>query len=310
MNFRHLRYFVEIVDHGSMIKAAEALFVAQPALSQHMRNLEQELGVRLLSRTARGVIPTEAGHELLQRARAILAQVDEAREAIKAGGVSPQGSVVLGLPPSVSAMLCVPLITRMQTEAPRVALRVVEGTSGYVLDWLQSGRVDLGVLYSIQRAAGVLASELFQEELYLIRPPTTDGPPEIAFTELERIPLVLPARHHGLRDMIDRLAREHRIRLDIRVEIDALTQMKALVRHGVGCTVLSYPAISEELRRGELAAIRIVEPTIRRTMYVATASNRPASNAVAITVRLIGQCVNELLDERITGLSQRINKES
>lgn len=302
MNLRHLRYFVEIVDQGSMIKASETLYVAQPALSQHMRNLEQELGVKLFNRSVKGVAPTEAGFELLQRARSILAQIEEASRVVREGSPEPQGSVALGLPPSVSAMLCVPLIARMQRELPHVALRVVEGTSGYVLNWLQSGQIDLGVLYEIQRASGIVAQELFHERLYLISPAGSAARPDtIKFQNLGALDLILPGRHHGLRDMMDRLAREQGVALNVRVEIDALSQMKALVKHGVGNTILSYAAVQEEIGRGELRAIEIVEPRVERTMYIAQSNTRPPSNAIRATINRLEECVQERVDLREIG---------
>ena len=295
MNLRHLRYFVSIVDHGSMLKASESLFVAQSALSQHIRNLEAELGVQLLLRTGRGVVPTDAGQELLTRARAILAQVADAQRALREQSSTPQGNVSLGLPPTVSALLVVPLIVRMQQALPMVKLRVIEGMSGYVLDWLQAGQIDLGLLYGIQRAPGIVATELYREALWLVSPPTsTDHEGSVAFASLEGHPLILPGRQHGLRDMIDRLAREHRLSLNVQVEVDALSQMKSLVRHGIGHTVLPWHAVREDVERGELRATPIIEPVIERTIYVAQASERPASPAATATIRAISECMREL----------------
>jgi len=295
VNLRHLRYFVAIVDHGSMVKASDHLFVAQSALSQHMRNLEAELGVQLLLRTGRGVVPTDAGREFLQRARAILAQIEDAQRALREQSATPQGNVTLGLPPSVSAMLAVPLILRMQEALPKVALRVVEGMSGYVLDWLQAGVVDLGLVYGVQRAPGILTTELYTERLYLIAPPQASFPAELPFAALAGQALILPGRQHGLRDMLDRLARERRIALNVPVELDAMSQMKLLVRHGVGCTVLPLPAVQEELARGELRAVPLVEPEINRRIYVAQAGDRPQTPAVAATVRILEACVQRLI---------------
>ena len=295
MNLRHLRYFVSIVDHGSMVKASDSLFVAQSALSQHMRNLEAELGVQLLLRTARGVVPTDAGQDFLQRARAILAQVEDAQRALREQSTTPQGNVTLGSPPTVNAMLAVPLILQIQHELPKVSLRVTEGMSGYVLDWLQAGQVDLGLVYGIQRAPGIIATELFNEDLYLIGPQGGfDSEQPIPFAAVEGYDLILPGRQHGLRDSIDRLAREHRLSLRVRVEIDALSQMTRLVRHGVGYTILPLPALADEIARGELEARPIVEPRISRTIYVAKASDRPQSPAVEATIRIIEDCVYRL----------------
>ncbi len=295
MNLRHLRYFVAIVDHGSMLKASEALFVAQSALSQHMRNLEAELGVQLLLRTGRGVVPTEAGQSLLGRARSILEQVAEAQRALREQSDTPQGNVALGLPPTVSAMLVVPLIVRMQHALPKVALRVVEGMSGYVLDWLQAGQIDLGLVYGIQRAPGIVATELYQEALFLISPPDTVLESSVPFAALEGYALVMPGRQHGLRDTIDRLARDHRLSMNVRVEIDALSQMKSLVHHGIGHTILPWHAVREEVARGELIATPIVEPSIDRTIYVAQASDRPTSPATTATIAILTDCLRQLL---------------
>ena len=295
MDFRTLRYFVEIVERGSMKRASESLFVAQPALSQQMRKLEADLGVQLLNRSVRGVAPTEAGQELLQRARLILEQVRETRQVIQAGSREPQGSVVLGLPSSISAVLSVPLIVRMQESLPKVSLRVVEGTSGYVLEWLRSGQLDICVLHDVQRASDVSTEALFDEELYLIESPAVKRKRKsVRFRELADLNLILPGRHHGLRDMLDRIAEDNGIRLEPTVEIDAFTQMKVLAGLGVGATVLSLAADSEELGRDELRAVRITAPRVERRMYLARASHRPVSNAAHAMTELLRSCVEAL----------------
>jgi LysR family nitrogen assimilation transcriptional regulator len=292
MDFRNLRYFVEIVEQGSMKRAAESLYVAQPALSQQVKKLEEELGVKLLSRSVRGVVPTEAGRELLTRARLILDQVHDARQVIQAGNRDPQGSVVLGLPSSISAVLSVPLVVRMQDAYPKVALRVVEGTSGYVLDWLRTGQLDFCVLHGVQRDAGLSATPLFTEELFLIESAAARRRRRpVRFAELAEMDLILPGRHHGLRDMLDRLALEHNVVLAPKVEIDAFMQMKALAKLGIGNTILSRAAVADELKRGELCAVPIVGPRVERHMVLARASNRPVSNAVRATTTLLEECV-------------------
>ncbi len=295
MDLRSLRYFVEIVEKGSMKRAAESLYVAQPALSQQMAKLEDGLGVRLLHRSVRGVAPTEAGIELLHRARAILEQVDDAREALRAGASDPSGSVVLGLPPSVSAVLSVPLIVRMQSELPKVALRVVEGTSGYVLEWLRSGQLDACILHGVQRDSGIHAEPLLSEGLYLVQSAADRPRPRtVRFAALADLPLILPGRHHGLRDMLDRTAADHGVALNPTVEIDAFTQMKALARAGVGKTILSRAAVAEDVERGELHAVRIVAPRVERRMDLARVSSRPLSNAARATTALLRECVRSL----------------
>lgn len=294
MDLRNLRYFVEIVEHGSMKRAAESLYVAQPALSQQVKKLEQELGVKLLSRSVRGVVPTPAGQALLQHARLILDQVHEAREAILAGQCEPHGDVVLGLPSSISAVLSVPLIVRMQEALPKVSLRVVEGTSGYVLEWLRAGQLDWCVLHEVQREAGVSAELLLHEELFLIeRALERPRRKSVRFAELGGMDLILPGRDQGLRAMLELVARQHDVELVPKVEIDAFTQLKALTRLGIGKTILSRAAVAEEVARGELNAVRIVAPRLERHMYLARASNRRPSPAARATSELLKAIVAE-----------------
>ena len=147
MDLRQLRYFLGIVEAGSFSKAAQRLHVAQPALSQHVRNMELDLGVELLFRTPQGVTVTEAGETLLRHARAVLAQVAVAREEVIARQAEPEGEVRFGLPGTISERICVPLILEARRRFPKVKLRIAEAMSGFVLDWLREGKIDLGVLY-------------------------------------------------------------------------------------------------------------------------------------------------------------------
>ncbi|MEQ8660538.1 MAG: LysR substrate-binding domain-containing protein, partial [Gammaproteobacteria bacterium] len=192
-------------------------------------------------------------------------------------------------------VLSVPLIVRMQEMLPEVSLRVVEGTSGYVLDWLRTGQLDICILHGGQRDAGIHAEPLFTEDLYLVSGGDQGrARRSVRFGELAGLPLILPGRHHGLRDMLERIAHEHDVVLTARVEIDAFTQMKALARLGVGHTILSFAAVAEDVARGELAAVRITQPVLERRMYLARTAGRPASNAVRATTGLLRECVQAM----------------
>ena len=131
MDLRQLRYFTAIVEQGSFSKAATKLRVAQPALSQHLRHMEDELGVALLHRGTRGVLPTEAGERLLERARAILADFAELRDSVRGESAAPGGEVRIGLPGTVSEQFSVPLIEAARERYPAVRIRIAEAMSGF-----------------------------------------------------------------------------------------------------------------------------------------------------------------------------------
>lgn len=110
MELRQLRYFVAIVDHGSLSRAALFLHVAQPALTAQIKHLEDELGAQLLHRSAQGMTSTDAGKVFYEHAQAILKQVGDAKSAVTQSTTRPSGSVTLGLPHSISGALALPLL--------------------------------------------------------------------------------------------------------------------------------------------------------------------------------------------------------
>ncbi|MDX7953911.1 LysR family transcriptional regulator [Lichenihabitans sp. Uapishka_5] len=178
MDLRQLRYFVAIVQSGSISRASQALNVAQPALSLHIRNMEADLGVPLLFRTPQGVQATEAGLVLLRHARTILSQFEAADREVRGTATEPTGEVRLGLPSTISRILGVPLVLAARARHPKVVLRVAEAMSGYVLEWLRAGRVDLGLLYQCVEDKDLRSIGLLTEPLVLFGPVV--APPGVA----------------------------------------------------------------------------------------------------------------------------------
>ena len=130
MDVRQLRYFVSIVDFGSLGKAAEKLFVAQPSLSQQMARLEDELGVPLLLRSNHGVTPTAEGDALYRHARLVLKQMEQLKQEVMKGVGVESGTVALGLPTTMASVLAVPLFERIQDRYPGIRLQFFETMSG------------------------------------------------------------------------------------------------------------------------------------------------------------------------------------
>ena len=275
MDLRQLRYFVAIADGGTISGAAQRLGVAQPSLSQHVIRLEEEVGAPLLVRTSRGVVPTESGTILLQHARNILKYVELAREDVRHHGIEPRGRVSFGLPSSISMVLSVPLVEAARQRLPTVSLRVVEAMSGHILQWLNEGEIDLAILYNAEHLRRHAVTRILTEDLYLVAVPGAVRQPvdgngiavaPVTLEEVARLPLVLPSQYHGLRGLIDSAARTSGITLRVETEIDALTQIRALVGRGTLHTILSLSAVHQELVEGRLVAVPITEPQIRRSV--------------------------------------------
>ena len=288
MNLLQLKYFIAIVEEGSFTKAAKRLYIAQPSLSQHVKNLEDELGADLLRRTARGIEPTEEGEELLQHARVILEQLETARAAVQNASGEPAGEVAIGVPPTVSERLTMPLIMRLREELPKVSPRIVEGMSGYVLDWLRDGRVDIAVLYGTQDTSEIETTEVCLEDLYLICPGENSGDDDtIPFSELCSENMILTGPHSGLRTLIEDIAQKQQVELNVTIEVDALGQMRELVAAGIGSTILPAWAVKKEIERGEIHARRIIEPAVRRSMSIAYSQQRPLLNVQRAVMKVL-----------------------
>lgn len=305
MDLRQLRYFLAITEHGSFSRAAERLRVAQPALSLHIRKLEEELGVELLVRTPRGIRPTESGEQLAAHARLILGQVDSAREAIRENAAEPRGRVTIGIGASLGPVLTVPLVEAVRRTCPGVSLRIAEGLSGHVLEWLLSGQADLLVSSSAGPAAGITSEATVVERLFLFAPAgdpaaaalasgRSDGGVPVA--GLAGLPLVLPGRPHRLREQMERAARKAGIELSVTVEVDALDHMKSLAARGVGYTVLPLCSVHEEAVSGRLAAYPLTAPALRRSIYLAHATERPLGSAARHVRGLLKAMFAELTD--------------
>ena len=159
MNLRRLKYFVKIVDIGSLTQAAEVLHIAQPALSQQVATLEGEMDQQLLIRTKRGVTPTEAGKILYTHARTILRQCEQAQLAVHSVGQTLSGNVSIGLAPGTAASsVTMPLLQAVRAELPEVLVYLHENSGSVLNDKLLNGQLDMAVLTIAPRLPGSPAS--------------------------------------------------------------------------------------------------------------------------------------------------------
>ncbi len=297
MDFRRLKYFVHVAELGGFSKAARFLGVAQPALSRHLRELERELGVALLYRNGRGAVLTDAGTHLLPRAKSIVEDAERAARDVQAFNAMPVGSVTLGVPPSVSQILLTPFVRRAQERYPGIRLRIIEGFSGHIHEWLLTGRVDVAVLYDQRRTSAVASDALLVEDMFLVGPagaaPVEAGP--LPLRHIGGLPLILPSRPHGLRLLVDGVCASSRVELSVILELDALPAIKDLVAAQKVYTVLPFSAVHREVASGVLGAVRIIEPAIARTMVLATSAHRSLSPATRRITGLVREQVQDLV---------------
>lgn len=302
VDLRQIRYFVQVAQTGSISAAAARLALSQPSLSEILARLEDTLKVRLLVRGNRGTHLTDAGRLFASRGQAIIESLDKAVTEVARLDTQTQGSVVIGLPPSIAMLLSVPLAETVRQDLPDVKLRIAESMSGYVLDWIEEEHVDLGIVYQGLSFAHLDATALLTEELFLVTAPDNwpAGPPAdgpflapVEFEALRDIPLVLPSRLHGLRALIERHAKAEGVTLDIALEIDALRHIVSIVSRASAHTILPQAAVIDEVARGELKLVPLTSAPLRRTAYVARKPGRAVSAASRAVEQLLGPILNE-----------------
>jgi LysR family transcriptional regulator, nitrogen assimilation regulatory protein len=286
MDARKLRYFVTVAQLGSFSEGARRLHIAQPALSRHVKDIEESLGVTLLVREARGVKLTSDGEQLLVHALDVLHRLESLPRLVGSRSQQIAGRVAVGLPTSASAVLSAPLLRAAFERYPSIRIHLIESMSGYLQEWIEAGRVDLAILFDAQPTAGVSLDPILVEDLWLVGGPGAfpPGVTEVPLADIARRPVVLTSSSHSHRRLIEGTALSNGLRLQILAEVDSLTVQKDVVRRGEIFTILAHSAIQADLAEGRLSAARIVSPTISRPVAMASAQARhdnQACNAVA-----------------------------
>lgn len=296
-DLKQLQLFTAVAEFGSFSRAAVALSVSQPVISRQIKALEEELGVALLYRNGRGIVLTEAGKLLENYASAILEQASRATTELAAMRSNPRGTIVLGMPPSVGIVLTTPLVTHFRAEFPQVTMRIVEGFSGHLLEWLVMGKIDVAVLYNAPRMNNLLAEPILRDELFLLgarddKSRLGAGPVDASI--VSELPMILPARPHGLRLLLDQIFSSAGIEPRIDLEVEAMPSTLRLVEGGMGYTILSYSSVHQLVAEGRIRYWRIQNPSIERELLLATSSQRPTTTAIRALTSMIRSEVRTL----------------
>ena len=264
---RRLRYFVQIVDSGSITRAAALSGVAQPALSQQLAILENELKVKLLDRSVSGVTPTSAGRVLYARAQSILRQFDDLHEAVHREVQPLSGTVIVGIPPTMLPRIGLPLIERVCTQHPDLHLQIREEGSLVLHELLVNGKIELSI--SATRPEGVITGEeILTEAIVVMHAPSMELPEQPTLAELARLPWVMPRRPNAIRTLIDGAFAARNLTPRIVVEIDSLHSAMEIVRRGFAVAPMTLGAMREDLQAGTLQARQLGDTALMRSLYL------------------------------------------
>lgn len=283
MTLTQLRYFLAVIKAGSISGAATQIHVAQPAISQRLKQLEAELGHVLFTRLPRGIELTPAGHKLKAHALEILRRVDSVQDDFLSSERNPLGEVTLGMSTAINSTFCVDVVEGVNAMYPNIKLTLVESMSGTLLEWAQSGRVDVAVVYDTPGNSPLDVHCIGREDLYVVSAPKARAalPATISITDIAKLPLILPAFPQTLRLMIEKaFAEQTGSGPNVLADVDSTYAIKKLVAAGKGHSILSVHSIGDELARQELSITPIVAPSITRTVNLVTHHQRRLDAAV------------------------------
>ena len=261
-----LAYFLAVAELGSVSRAAARLHLTQPALSRHIKALEQELGCALFARTGRGMSTTEAGKRLEARARPLLSQLASLSADI--ADVPVHGEVTLAVTPSLGLAWTAKTLQAFRGAYPDVRVRVSVQLSSAVADTLARGLSDLVVFYG-PASVGVETVPMWTERLYFVchhRHPLA-GQDWVGCRSVLESPLLLPFFRDGLRLMLEQQAVAMGIELDVPIEANSLQLGLELARRGLGGMVLTERATAD-LSARQLLVIPIRKPSLKRTAHL------------------------------------------
>ncbi|EPM9799937.1 tricarballylate utilization LysR family transcriptional regulator TcuR [Salmonella enterica subsp. enterica serovar Anatum] len=296
MELRQLRYFVRIIETGSMGSAAQDLDIGVSALSQQMSRLENELAIRLLQRTSRGVTPTNAGLAFYSQAQLALRHADDAILAAREARLS--GHVSVGMAPSTASILGIPFIHAMQENYADVRLHVVESLSGNLERMINTRQIDLAVVFQKDKILRWSARPILEEQLFLIGShPLLAALPDNPITpeQLAGIPLIMPSQGHGLRGRLDAVCQEHALNVEIVAEIDGLALLMRAVRDGLGATLQPGAAISH-LDNDALRVIGVHNPVLSRPNFLVSLSDDELTPAGLAARVVLTKVMRQLVD--------------
>jgi LysR family nitrogen assimilation transcriptional regulator len=288
MDLRQLDYFVHVAELGSFSRAAVMLSIAQSALSHQVRQLEVELKQPLLYRNGRGVTPTEAGKRLLVHARGILVQVNRTREDLAEMRGAPAGHAVVALPPSLARVIAVPLVKAVRARFPQASLGMMEGLSASIVEWVSTGRADIGVVFNPAASPALEIVPWLEAPMFLIsRKEKGASRRPVPLRELPSYPLIIPSRPNANRLRIEAQLAYFGLKPTIALEVDGVASVLDLVREGFGHAVLPLHSLRGFRAEHEFIERPFVKPKLTIQLSLILSAQRPTTPLAKEVLALI-----------------------
>ena len=294
ITIRQIQSFLNVAALGSFTRAAEKMHTMQPALSQQIRDLETELGIRLFDRTTRRVELTEGGAEFRNIAAKIIEDLESAARNAHELAERKRGRVIVAAPPLLAAAVVPRAIADFQNKYPGIEVRLIDARTEQIVESVRSGQVDCGLGTFHAGEEGISTTLLACDSLMVFC--TSNHPlaqrQTVGWRELEGLPLITLTRDSGIRLLVEVGFETAQIRLVPVYEVAQITTALGMVEAGLGIAVL--PTYAWAGARGMKISATALNPSIARDITMITRTGRSIAPAVSTFARFLAKSINVL----------------
>lgn len=304
MDLRSLRQFVAVARLGGITRAADALHIAQPALSRQIRQLEREVGVELLTRKPRGVELTKHGALLLERAEELIRLTERTLDELRSPADTAAERVSIGMPPASGLMIVPSFVRRMRAELPHVGLHLREGVANSLVEWVLNEVTDLALVHNPPAMPELDVQPLVTERMVVVLPPAeaevaweVPAGNAVRLMDLTTVPLILPSHPHTNRILLDSVMLRQGGTLVPTMEVDSVAMAKALVAEGFGATILTSVATAREANEGRVRTLPIEAPPVISKLALIQLKSRRSGALLQQVSAVVRRTVAALLED-------------
>ena len=297
LSLRQLSVLTAVADGGSISRAAARLHISQPAVTRHIRAIERSLGIRILDRDGRGIKLTPSGVRLERHARDILDLHRNALADLREIAKESAGKLLVGLPSPVESLLSSRLIAAAAKEFPRLQLDVHAGWTGFIRDWLLSGRMDIGLVYDDPENSTLMMRPLVGERLSLVgaRSEAILGRGPLRLKNIAELPMILPSHRRGIRYIYEHALARHGLRPKIVMEIDSGATIRSLLTRGGMFSLFPKREIVGKAESAQLASALVTDPPLWRQIYIVRSLDSQFTKTVRSMEKIIVAQTQELV---------------
>lgn len=290
INFELYRIFYVVANKKNITKAAEELFISQPAVSKAIKKLENNLGGKLFNRTKKGVVLTEEGKEFYNYIKIALEYINNAENKFNDLINLETGTIKIGVSATLTKYFLTPFLEKFHDLHPKINIQIDTNITKVLFDKLKNGLLDLVILnlpYKKENDIKIIKCKNIQDAFYANKNYENLKNKELSLNELNNYPLVLQAKSSNTRTFLDDFTKENNVTLNPNMELASYSLVTEFTKIGFGIGYLTKEYIQDELKNKELFEIKLKEKIPRRSIGIAYSNKNLPSFATKEMIRII-----------------------